>query len=172
MRQYTDDSAEWNAYLAEGNAEQARKRVAAKVIIRDSSRRILLVDPTYKPDWDLPGGMAEANEAPLEAARREVREELGLEIVGGELLIVDWASPHGPWDDTLVFIFNGGMLGDERATRLEPMDAELAAVGFFTEPEAAARLRPYVWRRVEYALDALAGGRVRYLHDGSPTASD
>jgi hypothetical protein len=50
------------AYLAEGNAKQARKRVSADAIVRDSSGRILLVDPIYKPDWDMPGGMAEANE--------------------------------------------------------------------------------------------------------------
>jgi ADP-ribose pyrophosphatase YjhB (NUDIX family) len=66
------DSEAWNAYLAEGNARQARKRVAADVLFRDPEGRILLVDPTYKPDWDVPGGMAEANE-PLTADVEESR---------------------------------------------------------------------------------------------------
>ena len=79
---YERDPEAWNAYLAEGNAKQARKRVSADAIVRDSSGRILLVDPTYKPDWDLPGGMAEANEPPADALRRELREELGLDIQG------------------------------------------------------------------------------------------
>jgi len=78
----------WNAYLAEGNARQARKRVSADAIVRDSSGRILLVDPTYKPDWDLPGGMAEANEPPADALRRE---------------------------DLLNFIFDGGNLNDSES---------------------------------------------------------
>lgn len=52
------------AYLAEGNARQARKRVAAKVLIRGEARRALLVNPTYKEYCDLPGSMAEANEPP------------------------------------------------------------------------------------------------------------
>ena len=172
MRRYTHDSAEWNAYLAEGNAKQARKRVAAKVIIRDEVQRLLLVDPTYKPDWDLPGGMAEANEPPLHAARREVQEELGLEVVGGRLLAVDWAAPHGPWDDTLVFIFDGGVLRPDQVSLLRPLDPELAAVRFFSHDEAATVLRPYVWRRVEHALAALAGEVVRYLHDGHPADGD
>ena len=95
---YERDPEAWNAYLAEGNAKQARKRVSADAIVRDSSGRILLVDPTYKPDWDLPGGMAEANEPPADALRRELREELGLGIKAGDLLCVDWISPHDPWD--------------------------------------------------------------------------
>ena len=43
---YERDPEAWNAYLAEGNAKQARKRVSADVIVRDSSGRILLVDPS------------------------------------------------------------------------------------------------------------------------------
>lgn len=56
MRPTPADPDAWNAYLAEGNATQARKRVAADVLIRDASGRVLLVNPTYKPGWDLPGG--------------------------------------------------------------------------------------------------------------------
>ena len=41
--------------------------------------RILLVRHTYGPRaWDLPGGGAKPNEPPLDAARREMQEELGL----------------------------------------------------------------------------------------------
>lgn len=43
------------AHLAEGNARQARKRVAADVLIRDTAGRVLVVDPSYKEGWDLPG---------------------------------------------------------------------------------------------------------------------
>ncbi|HUR02170.1 MAG TPA: NUDIX hydrolase, partial [Nonomuraea sp.] len=57
---YQRDPAAWRAHLAEGNARQARKRVGVDALIRDHHGRVLLVDPTYKPDWDVPGGMAEA----------------------------------------------------------------------------------------------------------------
>ncbi|GIJ43211.1 hypothetical protein Val02_00970 [Virgisporangium aliadipatigenens] len=107
---YLRDPEAYRAYLAEGNRTQARKRVSADVLFRDETGRILLVDPRYKPDWDLPGGMAEANESPLDAARREVREELAVDWPGGPLLTVDWVAPHGPWDDGLVFLFDGGVL--------------------------------------------------------------
>ena len=107
---YERDPAAWQVHLAEGNARQPRKRVGADVLLRNGDGDILLVDPRYKPDWDLPGGMAEANEPPHLAAEREVREELGLELRVGPLLVVDWVAPHGPWDDSLMFIFDGGAL--------------------------------------------------------------
>jgi len=163
---YERDPEAWQAYLAEGNAKQARKRVSADVMLRDERGRILLVDPKYKPDWDLPGGMAEANEPPADAVRRELREELGLELVVGNLLCVDWVSPHGPWDDLLAFIFDGSVLDAQTIAGLRLVDGELRAYEFCNEGQAKERLRPYVWRRVSVALEALATGRARYLQDG------
>ncbi|WP_194904396.1 NUDIX domain-containing protein [Catenulispora rubra] len=161
-----NDPEAWNAYLAEGNAKQARKRVAADVIFRDAEGRVLLVDPTYKPDWDVPGGMAEANEPPRAAARREVKEELSLDIEPGALLCVDWVAPHGPWDDTLVFVFDGGELTAEQQAKLRLGDGELAEFRFCRPDEAAELLRPYVWRRISAALDGLREGTGRYLEEG------
>jgi ADP-ribose pyrophosphatase YjhB (NUDIX family) len=100
----TDDDPDRFAYLAEGNAKQARKRVAADVLIRDRSGRILLVDPTYKECWDLPGGMIEENEPPRQGAEREIREELGVTLVIGRVLVVAWVAPHGPsWTEAAAF---------------------------------------------------------------------
>jgi 8-oxo-dGTP diphosphatase len=161
---YERDPEAWNAYLAEGNARQARKRVAADVILRDDAGRFLLVNPNYKPDWDLPGGMVEANEAPIDAARRELREELGLDVRVGPLLCVEWVPPHGPWDDTLVFIFDGGVLAPKTIQDLQITDDEITAFRFCTGDEARDLLRPYVWQRATTALGALGTGRAHYRH--------
>lgn len=163
---YERDPAAFNAWLAEGNATQARKRVGADVLARDSEGRILLVDPKYKPDWDLPGGMAEENEPPAVAAIREVREELNLQLEQVQLLAVDWVPPHGPWDDSLMFVFDGGVISPQRGAELRPVDDELHGFAFCTEHEAAERLRAYTWRRVQAALEALRTRRVAYLHHG------
>lgn len=163
---YERDPEAWRAYLAEGNKNQPRKRVGADVVLRDRQGRVLLVDPRYKPDWDLPGGMSEANEPPAGTAHREVREELGLDIPVGGLLCVDWVSPHGPWDDSLMFIFDGGVLSDEQIAGLRLLDGELAALEFCAADEAAHRLRAYVFQRLTAALRALESGQVVYLQDG------
>jgi hypothetical protein len=65
-----------------------------------------------------------------------------------------------------MFIFDGGVLDQRGISRLRLVDDELAAFRFFTKDEASDLLRPYVWRRVEVALDALRTGQARYLEDG------
>jgi 8-oxo-dGTP pyrophosphatase MutT (NUDIX family) len=55
-----------------------RKRLGAGVVLLDGAGRVLLVEPTYKPGWETPGGMVEANESPRAAAARECQEEIGV----------------------------------------------------------------------------------------------
>jgi 8-oxo-dGTP pyrophosphatase MutT (NUDIX family) len=51
-----------------------------KCVLVDSDR-ILLVRHTYGPrEWDFPGGGLKRNESPLSAARREIGEELGVDL--------------------------------------------------------------------------------------------
>lgn len=165
---YERDPEAWHAYLSEGNATQARKRVSADAIIRDAGGRILLVDPGYKPGWDLPGGMAEANEPPAQAVRREISEELGIDLPIGQVLCVDWVPPHGPWDDLLAFVFDAGVLDDHAIKNLRLTDGELTGYDFCTEEQTRRRLRPRASRRVRAALSSLASGSPQYLQDGYP----
>ena len=50
------------------------------MLVRDPDGRVLLCQLTYKRDWDLPGGVVEVGESPRLAVRREVEEELGLDV--------------------------------------------------------------------------------------------
>ena len=85
----------------------ATPRMAAGVLFRDPEGRVLLVKPSYKAGWDIPGGYVEPGESPKQAAQREVLEELGIEVPIGRLLVVDWA-PHPNEGDKILFIFDGG----------------------------------------------------------------
>jgi 8-oxo-dGTP pyrophosphatase MutT (NUDIX family) len=52
------------------------------VLLSDEHGRVLLVRHTYgdRRAWELPGGWVERHEEPIEAARRETREELGADV--------------------------------------------------------------------------------------------
>lgn len=157
----TDDDARY-AYLAEGNAKQARKRTAADLLIRNEAGDILLVNPTYKEHWDLPGGMAEANEPPRKAAERELTEELGLTVTAGRLLVLDWVAPHGPWDDQLVFIFDGGTLPTALVTSMRITDPEIEDFAFVSLSDATLRLRADMALRLTRAYKAVGTGVTDY----------
>jgi ADP-ribose pyrophosphatase YjhB (NUDIX family) len=89
-----------------------RKRVGAGALIRDDDGRLMMVETTYKPTLEIPGGLAEDGESPLDACARELREELGIEPAIGSLLVADWVPAHGPWPDGLMLVFDGGILRD------------------------------------------------------------
>ncbi|WP_307873852.1 MULTISPECIES: NUDIX hydrolase [unclassified Frankia] len=42
----------------------------------DDDSRILIVQPTYRPGWDLPGGVVEQEESPHSAALQHPADEL------------------------------------------------------------------------------------------------
>jgi ADP-ribose pyrophosphatase YjhB (NUDIX family) len=62
---------------------------SVSVILVDDQARLLLVRHTGSPDrWGMPGGAVEIGESPAQAAVREVREEIGVQIGGLRLLDV------------------------------------------------------------------------------------
>lgn len=61
---------------------------------------MLLVEPTYKSYWDIPG--ATSSRASRRSRMHEVREELGIEPPIRPLLVVDWA-PAESEGDKIVF---------------------------------------------------------------------
>jgi 8-oxo-dGTP pyrophosphatase MutT (NUDIX family) len=141
-----------------------RKNVAAGALIRDRRDRILFVVPTYKPLLDIPGGLVEDDEAPKAACEREVAEELGLTLRIGALLVVDWIPSRGVWRDALLFVYDGGVLDDERIARIRLQAEELAEFRFLTLDEARPELRPSLARRLAVARD----GRPVYAEFGHP----
>jgi 8-oxo-dGTP pyrophosphatase MutT (NUDIX family) len=152
-------------------ARLPRKRTAAGALVRDPRGRLVFVVPAYKPGLDIPGGMVEDGESPARACRREVAEEIGLDLTPGRLLVVDWTPARGVWSDALALVFDGGVLSEQQARDLRAHDAELLDALLLTLDEAAARLRPGMLRRLRAASAALDDGRFRYLENGTDPAA-
>ncbi|MBR7827791.1 NUDIX hydrolase [Actinospica sp. MGRD01-02] len=166
--------------LAEGEPEREfnpgiaarlpRKRVAAGALFRDTDGRLLMVETTYKPTLEIPGGLAENGESPYDACTREVREELGIEPAIGDLLVADWVPAHGPWPDGLMLVFDGGILPEEHQSRIELRDGEISACWFLTLEQIEPRVKPSFHRRLAACVQAVKAGHPQYLQFGRPLA--
>jgi ADP-ribose pyrophosphatase YjhB (NUDIX family) len=131
----------------------------------DDAGRVLLVKPTYKEGWDLPGGYVEPGETPSEGCEREIKEELGLIRRVGPLLVVDWAPSPGEGDKVL-FIFEGGVI--EAGSQLQLPVAELSEVRYFNPEELPSALNDRLVRRVTAAMVANTAHQTNYLEHGVP----
>jgi 8-oxo-dGTP diphosphatase len=61
---------------------QERFTVTAGAMIFDNQDRILLLDHVFRPDggWGIPGGFLTKDEQPEAGLRRELKEEIGIEV--------------------------------------------------------------------------------------------
>ncbi|CAN5390236.1 hypothetical protein BH09ACT12_BH09ACT12_31600 [soil metagenome] len=143
------------------NSFLPRKRAISQMLIRDTTEpepRVLLCQLTYKQDWDLPGGVVEVGESPMEAVAREVEEELALTIPAGPLLLTDWLPPWGGWDDALCLVFDGGVHDPDILERIVEQEREIRSADFCTAAQVEQRAADFTARRVAAALGALTTG--------------
>ncbi|MHB6908288.1 NUDIX domain-containing protein [Streptomyces sp. DB-54] len=158
--------------MAENEQEQrmATPRMAAGALFFDDQGQVLLVKPSYKPKWEIPGGYIERGESPLAACRREVEEELGITPGIGSLLVIDWA-PSEAEGDKVLYVFDGGQLSPDELASIELAPDELLAAEFHSEDDLDELLIPRLARRVKAAITARTQGRPQYLEHGASRAS-
>jgi 8-oxo-dGTP diphosphatase len=143
---------------------------SAGAMIFDRSGRLLILKPTYKTGWTIPGGVMEADgETPWAACRREVREECGLQVHRGRLACVDFRPPRPGRPGGLRFLFDCGQLGDDQLGAIALQPEEIAAYRLAPVRTALELLRKPVRRRVRAALRAARDGTgLCYLENGRP----
>jgi 8-oxo-dGTP diphosphatase len=139
---------------------------AAGAMIFDRSGRLLILKPSYKPKWTIPGGQIEPDgESPWDACRRETLEECGLHVKRGRLVCVDFRrhrqDPYRPGG--VRFLFNCGVFSDQELQTINLQQEEILEFRFVELEEALSRLSGPLRRRVR-----AGAGRKRcvYLEEG------
>jgi 8-oxo-dGTP diphosphatase len=153
-----------------GAADQAEPLpaipVSAGALIFDRAGRLLILKPTYKTGWTIPGGVMEADgETPWEACRREVREECGIDLSRGRLAAMDFRRPRPDRPGGIRFLFDCGRVSDEVLAGIVVQPEEVSEYRLAALPDALGLLRGPIRRRVRAATRAR--GPV-YLEDGRP----
>jgi|HubBroStandDraft_6_1064221.scaffolds.fasta_scaffold1135321_1 8-oxo-dGTP diphosphatase len=82
--------------------------VSVAGVISDGHDRVLLLEHRFRVSvWGLPGGLVARGEQPEDTLRREVREEVGVELLGLEL-----AFARSLWDTVQIeMVFRGRSAG-------------------------------------------------------------
>lgn len=135
----------------------------------DRRGRLLILDPSYKKHWTIPGGQVEADgETPWETCRRETREECGLEIARGRLVCVDFLRPRPRRPGGMRFVFNCGTFTDDQLAGITLQQEEISEHRFVDLDEAQRLLSGPVRRRVAASAGA---EHCVYLEDGRAVAA-
>ncbi|MFH9612934.1 NUDIX domain-containing protein [Streptomyces pratensis] len=150
--------------------------LGAAAIITDEVGRVLLVHPTYRKDdsWLLPGGVVEPGEHPHVTCRREITEELGLDLPLSAVLAVHSFSAHHPdlqpgttFPGEVRFVFDGGALIPDQVQAIRLPREELSEYAFLETREAVQRLRRIDGRIMLAAYRARLGNTATaHLADG------
>ena len=165
-----DDSAEKAAW----HRTLPRKRMAAGWVVQNKAGEFLILKPSHKDYWGLPGGVVESEESPWHACQREVKEELGIDIDPGRLLCVDYCPSQPGYTESLQFLFYGGVL---TSTTMESIrlnadgSDELDAYQWAPLKQAIMMLGERVARRLSACADHLDRGGLFLIDQRPPDKS-
>ena len=135
----------WGVWLVE-----PRFMGTVGAVVLDARGRVMLLNHEFRAGsgWGIPGGFIEKGEQPLEALRRELREETGVELDAAELIHV--RTLRKP--QQVEIHFRCRVRRGERAT---PQSMEINSVGWFDADRLPPELSEDQRRIIKHAL---AGG--------------
>lgn len=121
--------------------------VGVRAIVLNEQDQVLLVKHTYTLDWYLPGGGVDHGETPHAAIKRELMEEVGVEVLAAlELFHIYFHTVTGAVDFPILYIV--------KKFRIQPVSCpEIKEFSWFGYQELPHDISPATKRRLdEYFL--------------------
>jgi len=124
---------------------QSRFTVTTGAMLFDDDGRILLLEHVFRPDsgWGIPGGFLSRSEQPQDGLRRELREEVSIEIDEVEFLFARTL----PRPRQVEIYFRARVIGDPK-----PSSFEIKQAQWFTLNELPAELSNDQRRLIQRAI--------------------
>ena len=124
---------------------QSRFTVTAGAIIFDDEQRVLLLEHVFRSDsgWGIPGGFLNKGEQPETGLRRELREEIGVELERVELLFARTL----PKPRQIELYFGARVIGTP-----QPCSFEIRSAAWFAIDNLPSELSKDQRRLIERAL--------------------
>jgi 8-oxo-dGTP diphosphatase len=138
---------------------------SAGALIWDERERLLILKPTYKKGWTIPGGQIDPGESPWDTCRREVREECGLAVEHGRLVCVDFRPARPQRPGGVRFVFDCGSVDEDAQKSVRLQEEEIEEHRFAELADALELLSGPLRRRVSQCAGVSA---CVYLEDGRP----
>jgi ADP-ribose pyrophosphatase YjhB (NUDIX family) len=147
-------------------------RVGTGVLLRDDWGCVLLVKPSHRSRWAIPGGEVDLEEAPRQAVRRQLFEVLGLDREPGALLCVDVVPAREPFPrPEILYLFDGGVLGDAEQETIWHPGGQRHDWRFVQPADLEGFILGLLLRRVRAGLAAYGAGHTVNLEDGYARAN-
>lgn len=119
--------------IKQEHRERLPVSVSAAALIQDSAGRLLLVQQASERKghkWGPPAGEIEAHETPIQAAIRETKEEIGIDVELTDLVGV-YTADRGDTRIGIAFVFRGKIVGG----KIHCKEGEIETAKYFTKDE-------------------------------------
>lgn len=127
-----------------------KKRCGSGAIILNEEAKIMMLKTTYRDFYEIPGGIVEKDESPIECCIREINEEIGLNLKIEKLLALEYQKQE--FDDCLMFLFDGGVLNSSQIQNIKLQNEEIESFGFYTLEEIKELTVEILYNRIVSAI--------------------
>lgn len=145
-----------------------KKRMSAGVLLFNTKKKLLVLKPSYKKEWTIPGGFVDEYESPVAAAKREVKEEIGLNIKISSCLTVDFVkySIENEKTESLQILFLAERLSSKQLVKIKLDNKEIIDFKFTSLKDAYRLFDSRLSKRMQNLdknLDAFV-----FMENGTP----
>lgn len=152
--------------ISEFYKDLPKKRMGVGALFFNEKEELLIVKPVYKNHWTLAGGVVDENESPLQSCIREVKEEIGIDIKNAKFLCVDYTTAREEKNESLQFIFYGGILNKNQIADIKLTDGEIGEFRFAKVEAIVPLLSEKLGKRLPKCIKSIKNGTAIYLENG------